>query len=399
MPVKGLTDVAQPRYYKKIRLGIKGEKGAPVNTNYFVIEGAPEIEKVYGGQPKELHIQFASYDPEITMPTWNKWYDASGFLICRGDGQSKGNPGSADYRALNNVNGITNLTAQPGRFRKSLNRVCWGQDCPDHHARGCGLQSQIRFKLPLVHPYQIYQIDTGSVNTVLDFKAALEAVSSPEVVGAGATMLMKSGMDSGFGPVFKIFKVAEKSGGLTEKNEKITRSYMYLSIEICDDFWANHLNDYVNKISQISGYDAAKRIFEQRGMLSGRTPDVDTTQHLITARDEEMLTQEPERIDVESPPDHDEDPTVVAGQVVSQQQSLETDPEIIAAVKSVYDAKGKPMPKNAVKNALVRYNNDKAAVIAASRSTAAMPQKGEQAATPPPTSAPAQPASTGTTLL
>lgn len=88
--IKGVSDLRRLPRLGKIRLGIKQRSRSgqehPVELGYFV--SPPEVQKVYGEQPKELLIMFPVEDVTQIFPQAYKWYGANAGLKCKGDGET-----------------------------------------------------------------------------------------------------------------------------------------------------------------------------------------------------------------------------------------------------------------------------------------------------------------------
>lgn len=147
----------------KIRLGIKAVspktgKEYPKEVDYFVVP--PEVEKVYGPQPKELDIMFPVEDPSVIAPQAYEYYGSAKGLKCTGDGE---------YAIeLNETTGVMER-----------------RECPcDKLDKGCTKRMHLRVVLPKVNIGGIYQIDTSSWNSIVDINSGIQyikcATASPQ---------------------------------------------------------------------------------------------------------------------------------------------------------------------------------------------------------------------------
>ena len=94
MPIKGLSEQRVLPRLGKIKLGVfvltggndrfGKPKGYPRATEYFICP--PEVQKVYGEQPKELPVTFLVNDIDRVFPQDLKTYKSFG-LWCKGDGE------------------------------------------------------------------------------------------------------------------------------------------------------------------------------------------------------------------------------------------------------------------------------------------------------------------------
>jgi len=154
------------RVLGKIRLGVrkKGDKGDyPLNVDYFVVKDAPDVERVYGPDPKELDGYFLSDVIDEIAPAWWKLYgqglkqpDGSvigGKLKCYGTGPYlNGAPGEA-FHLENKINGVPQ------------ERKCLGLNCPDAFYgknQACKKSMSLFIWMPHCNPMGVYQIDTTS---------------------------------------------------------------------------------------------------------------------------------------------------------------------------------------------------------------------------------------------
>lgn len=153
----------------KIRLGIrkKTESGKeyPAETEYFVLDDAPDVAKVYGEKPKSLEVMFPSDDLNLVIPHFYKWYSGGvknkdgdvvgGKLNCYGDGDV------AHYLAKRDP--VTRVVPT---------RKCDGKACVDWMKGGqqqCKAAMSVFMLLPRVSLLGLYQIDTTSVAAIQNF--------------------------------------------------------------------------------------------------------------------------------------------------------------------------------------------------------------------------------------
>jgi len=161
MPIKGLSEQKRLPRLGKIRLGIKKvsprTKGEyPSATDYFVCP--PEVQTVYGEKPKRLDVIIPLEDEEIWASQYYRQYSKSRGLVCKGDGETC-------RRMVDTETG-----AVAGRETKEVTWregcVCQGRDCPDYKAKACQEVMNLQFLLPKVPGLGIWQIDTGSINSI-----------------------------------------------------------------------------------------------------------------------------------------------------------------------------------------------------------------------------------------
>lgn len=154
MPIKNIGNGRIPRL-GKIRLGIKvpGSKSEyPKATDYFVCP--EEVKAVYGEKPKRLNIAFHSDDMEEVFPQYYKRYGKSTGLVCKGDGE------------------IANcMNAEIKEFEEI---ECLGTECEFYKKDQCKRIGNLHFIILGVNRFGVYQLDTGSINTILNINGGIE---------------------------------------------------------------------------------------------------------------------------------------------------------------------------------------------------------------------------------
>ena len=172
MPIKQFDDRLRVSIAGKIRLGertaTEGKSGFPKNVGYFNLSDAPNVEKVYGPNPTELHVQFISPTRNEAAPYFLKWYTGGymdsngerhgGDLQCRGDGEV-----AYHYAAKDKLTG------------EVPTRKCLYQNCPDW-GKGCKEAMNIFCILPLVSSLDVYQIDSTSKTNIMEFHSNLKFI-------------------------------------------------------------------------------------------------------------------------------------------------------------------------------------------------------------------------------
>jgi len=186
MPIKGISDSHRLPRLGKIHLGIKVEKtdpqtGKPVKnkngevitypraTDYFVCP--PEVREVYGDQPQRLDILIPVEDEEVWAQQYYRQYSRTRGLVCKGTGESC-------WRMVDRQTGaIADRNSKEVVWRQDL--PCSGRECPDYQAERCQETMNLQFLLPKVPGLGVYQVDTGSINSIRninDNAAMLRAV-------------------------------------------------------------------------------------------------------------------------------------------------------------------------------------------------------------------------------
>jgi len=159
MPVKGLTDVLRLPRRGKIHLGEKkiSEKTGkeyPIALDYFVVP--EEVKAVYGEKPKKIDIMFPLEDRNVFFPVFYKRYSETRGLICRGDGQL-----------------AMELDEETGEMKEI---ACMGKLCPYFKEEKCTIVGNLQVVLPKISGLGIYQIDTGSINSVININSSIEMI-------------------------------------------------------------------------------------------------------------------------------------------------------------------------------------------------------------------------------
>jgi len=161
MPIKGLSEQKRLPRLGKIRLGIKKvsprtKREYPSATDYFVCP--PEVQTIYGEKPKRLDVIIPLEDEEIWASQYYRQYSKSRGLVCKGDGETSRRMVDMETGDIagRDTNGIT---WQEGG-------ACAGMECPDYKAKACQEVMNLQFLLPKVPGLGVWQIDTGSINSI-----------------------------------------------------------------------------------------------------------------------------------------------------------------------------------------------------------------------------------------
>ena len=160
-PIKGLSEQKRLPRLGKIRLGIKKvsprTKGEyPSATDFFVCPS--EVQAVYGEKPKRLDVIIPLEDEEIWASQYYRQYSKSRGLVCKGDGETC-------RRMVDTKTGdVAGRETKEVTWREGC--VCRGHECPDYKAKACQEVMNLQFLLPKVPGLGIWQIDTGSINSI-----------------------------------------------------------------------------------------------------------------------------------------------------------------------------------------------------------------------------------------
>lgn len=176
MPIKGLTEKRRLPRIGKIHLGVKvkpegGKNEYPKAVDYFVFDiehpQYTELVTIYGEQPKELRVIFPVDDPEQFASQYYRMYSMTRGLTCKGDGE----------KAIRMVDTKTGAVADRNS-KEVVNKeiACDGRDCPQYGRQGCGEVMNLQFLLPEVSGFGVWQIDSGSINSIRNINNALDLV-------------------------------------------------------------------------------------------------------------------------------------------------------------------------------------------------------------------------------
>jgi len=152
---------------------VKNEKGVehPKATEYFVFDPKhpqyDELVKTYGEKPNELRILLPIEDETKFASQFYRLYSRTRGLVCKGDGEE----------ALRMID--TNTGGVAGRDTKDVAMKpipCQGRECPEYGPRACGEVMNLQFLLPEVSGFGVWQIDTGSINSIINVNSSLELV-------------------------------------------------------------------------------------------------------------------------------------------------------------------------------------------------------------------------------
>lgn len=171
MPIQGLTGKHRLPRLGKIHLGIKKTKtvnGKPVEypsaVDYFVCP--PEVQALFGEKPKELRILIPIEDEDRWASQYYRAYSRTRGLICKGDG----------INATRMVDIETGALADSKAKKVIMKDItCQGRECPEYNTQ-CHEVMNLQFLLPEVVGLGIWQIDTGSINSIRNINSASELI-------------------------------------------------------------------------------------------------------------------------------------------------------------------------------------------------------------------------------
>lgn len=180
--IAGLTD--RPRLVRlgKIRLGVKkvSAKGNeyPSAVDYFVCP--PEVTKVYGEKPRELDIMFPDDDVAKVAGAAYKMYTATRGKICTSDGLTAVRIVDDEVLAGNaspTQEQLDRALVRPDTKAFSRREIpCPNAECRFFQDDQCKVVMNLMFVLYKVPGIGVYQLDTGSYNSIVDVRGGIELV-------------------------------------------------------------------------------------------------------------------------------------------------------------------------------------------------------------------------------
>jgi hypothetical protein len=164
-PIANVSDIVRMPRLGKIRLGIKVEppdkSPYPKAVDYFVCP--PEVQAVYGKEPKELDIMLPSEIPEHFAQQWLRRYSRSQGLICIGDGVFC-------RRKIDTQTGaIVTKDSKEWVWKEELD--CNPQECPDYLKRLCRRIINLQVFLFNCPGLGVYQIDSSSFYSIVNINS------------------------------------------------------------------------------------------------------------------------------------------------------------------------------------------------------------------------------------
>lgn len=170
-PIKGLSERRRMTRLGKIRLGIKvpnnsGNGDHPKATDYFVVP--EEVAALYGETPTELPIMIPIEDDEFWCSQYYRRYSKTRGLVCKGDGVT------CNRMVDTKTGDVAGRTTTEVYWKNEM--PCAGRECPDYQGKKCQEVMNLQFILPDVPGLGIWQIDTGSINSILNINSAAAMV-------------------------------------------------------------------------------------------------------------------------------------------------------------------------------------------------------------------------------
>lgn len=122
------------------------------------------MQAIYGEKPKELDIIFPV---ELWPEQWYKAYSASRGLVCKGDGK----------QATALVDPATGKFATAASPSVELTEIgCDTDSCGLYEKGQCHRIMNLQFIIPKVKALGVWQLDTGSVNSIININSSLDLI-------------------------------------------------------------------------------------------------------------------------------------------------------------------------------------------------------------------------------
>lgn len=197
MPIDNLSEIRRLPRLGIIRLGEKAEsangKAYPKKLEYFNLKDAPGVAAVFGEKPKTIEIMLPHEDAEVFFPQWRKAYGKSTGLFCKGDGKNASRIRFGVSDGKPRFDGDTNAMPAGQAFDPDGEKFlkengikvavghrydlpCLGAECPFTKKKVCKPLAQFMFLMPRVPGVGVYQISTGSFNSMVDLNSYIEIV-------------------------------------------------------------------------------------------------------------------------------------------------------------------------------------------------------------------------------
>jgi hypothetical protein len=361
MGIDGLTNVNQTdKNLPKLRLGEKNTKPgkdgriSPYPTNpphwCFSKDEVPEVVEVYGEKPKSIEVIFLGRTLEeimssgysfITATTKKAW-----FTTCFGNGVE------AAWRSKHKVEGRESVdtkklsaTVDGKVFSDAFPRSGCGRACPDFRSGDCKMNARIRVILPRVSMTRVYEIVTSAYHSIQHFVSLAQNLERESSFG----------YSGGVPPAFTLEKHQETKRSLNEAETDLeSHDFRYLISKRNESFWDVHGEDIILKYKAASGANFKKRLLLEVGV---NTNDLQAEALKQVQAANKYQLQAP----VDSYIYQDDIVNQQTGEIIQESggYSVESDPEVIAAVKSVLDSANLKFEKDSVKKAMAKYGNTK----------------------------------------
>jgi len=197
MPIRGLSEQGRIPRIGKIHLGVKvqSEKNPnvwyPKATPYFVLTDAPYVREVYPDKPIELRIMFPAESDEKIASQYYRAYKQITGLVCKGDGyKATARVDSAKWRGKVELGIWANSESKETQM---VEIPCAGvgydgcPPCPAYENKDCKRIMMLQFFVLGCRRFGIHQLDTSSVNSILNINGMLDVMRNNRVLGGNVS--------------------------------------------------------------------------------------------------------------------------------------------------------------------------------------------------------------------
>jgi len=172
-PIKNLSENVRLPRLGHIHLGTRHpEKGYPIKADHFVLpqdhSDYAKLVEVFGEKPKELRILIPVEDDEQWATQAYKAYNQTYGLVCKGDGEKAVRMVDVQTKELPVANKAGTVTM--------VETECLGKNCPEYQAKKCHEVMNFKFLIPEVPGLGVWQIDTGSKNSILNINSCAKII-------------------------------------------------------------------------------------------------------------------------------------------------------------------------------------------------------------------------------
>jgi len=169
--IEGLTDRVRLPRLGKIRLGVKVDVGTanehPRDLDYFVVP--EEVAKILNDdKPRELRIMFPIDDQAEIFPQALKRYGSNAGLKCSGNG--------ARAKEMDPLTGQLQGKDCPCEHLRTRTREYYKDEDGQNKRCDCAIHATLNFVLPDVNIAGVYQIETNSINSIIDINSGMKYI-------------------------------------------------------------------------------------------------------------------------------------------------------------------------------------------------------------------------------
>lgn len=179
MPIKDLSERLRIPRLGKIRLGIKATnaqgKEYPKAVDYFVSDNA-DFHKTFGDKPKTIRIAFPTDDPGDWASQFYRAYSRTRGLLCKGNGE--GCRRLVIPERIQQTGDVTLLTHEDKGDTAWLELSCPGKGCEFYASGQCREIMMLQFLLPELPGLGIWQLDTSSINSILNINSGVAIIKA-----------------------------------------------------------------------------------------------------------------------------------------------------------------------------------------------------------------------------